>query len=68
MVSDGSKNIIFWYYMKCSIIYLLIPVLSLGIGRLHIICIGTIAGWKLTEGYGALCQITSITFHYFLLL
>ena len=64
-VSDGSESTAYHYYMKLSFIYVLVPVLSLGNFRLHTIYIGTIAGWKLTEGYITLHSITSITFHYF---
>ena len=55
MVSDGSESTTFQYYMKRSSIYILVPVLSLGSVRLHIMCIGTIAGWKSTESSIALC-------------
>ena len=67
IVSYSSKSTIFWYYMKHSFIYLLVPVLSLGSVTLCIMCIGTIAGQKLT-GYIALHSITVIIFHYFPLL
>ena len=54
MVSDGFKSTIFWYYLEFIFIYLLVPVLSLGSIGLCTMCVGTIAGWKLMEGYVAL--------------
>ena len=42
-----------------------LPVLFLGSIRLHVMCVGTIAGRKSTEGYVELCSITGITFYYF---
>ena len=68
IVLDGSESTILWYYINHSFIYLLLPVLTLGSIRLCIMCIGTIAGRKSTEGYVTLCSITKITFHYFPLL
>ena len=37
-VSDGSKSAIFKYYIKFSLIYILVTVLSLVSIRLHIMC------------------------------
>ena len=54
MISDNSKSTIFQYYIKYIFIYFLVPVLSLGSFRLHIMCVVTIAMQKLTEGYVAL--------------
>ena len=43
MVLNSLEITIFQYDMKHSFIYLLVPVLSLGSFRLHIMCVGTIA-------------------------
>ena len=64
-VLDSSESTFFWHYMKRSFIYLLVPILSLGSIRLYIMYFGTIAGWKLTEGYITLPALLSITFNYF---
>ena len=50
-ILDGSKSTIFQYFVKHSLIYLLVSVLSLGSVRLCIMYVGKIAGQKLTEGY-----------------
>ena len=65
IVLDGFESTVFQNYIKYSFIYLLVPILSLGIFRLCIICIGPIAGQKSTEGYVILPALLSITSHYF---
>ena len=62
--SRMAPKILFWCNMKCSYIYILVPVPSLGSVRLPIMCVGSIARQKLTDGYIAVCQTTSITLHY----
>ena len=48
------RKYFFWYYMKHSFIYVKVPVLSLGSIKLCMMCVGTIAGRKSTEGYVSL--------------
>ena len=59
------KVLFFQFYMKLCFIYVKVPVLSLGSVIFCIMCVGTIAGQKSTEGYVSLHSITGITFHYF---
>ena len=51
----SSKSTIFQYNMRHSSIYVLAPILALGYVKLYIMCVGTITGRKLTEGYVTLC-------------
>ena len=63
-MSDGSESTVFWYYMKHSCIYLLVPVLFLRSVRLCIKCFRTIAGQKLQKvmlHYIRLLALLSIT-------
>ena len=46
--------------MKHSFVYILVPILSLLSVTLCIMCIGTIVGQKLTEGYIRLAALLSI--------
>ena len=71
MALDASKSTIFWYHMKRSFIYLLVPVLSLGIIRL---CINVICEYYLCWDHGwikvdrRLCRSMLDYQHYFPLL